>query len=187
MVQKKNDKIHEITSRPAAVGRLVTLMMSVVILMTSFLFLPESLAFGVTKDSSVVTRLLYPLIHASPIHAFVNVWCLICVVFIYEISIWRLVAVYCVSVIVPGVCLSEIPTVGLSCTCYCLLGSISLAVKRKLYFQSCMFLWIAAGFLFTSVNALIHVYGYCTGIVIGLLDYPIDRQMLFPSHESRDK
>lgn len=77
------------------------------------------------------------------------------------------------AVAVPGFLLSDVPTVGLSCVCYFLLGSLIFEVRRKLYFMSCMALYIAVGFLFPSVNALIHLYGYLAGLVVGLLNAPL--------------
>ena len=77
------------------------------------------------------------------------------------------------AVVVPGFLLSEVPTVGLSCVCYFLLGTLIFEVKRKLYFLFSTALYIAVGFLFPSVNALIHLYGYLAGLLVGLLNAPL--------------
>lgn len=157
------------------------LLTAVVILLMSFTyvpdwsrgFMPPLLDVGVAVGSPLSARLLYSFFHASPVHAVVNAWCLLCIVFLYDVSIWRLLTAYIVAVGVPGFLLSEVPTVGLSCVCYVLLGSLIFEVKRKLYFLSCMALYIAVGFLFPSVNALIHLYGYLAGLVVGLLNAPL--------------
>ena len=157
------------------------LVTAVVIMLMSFTYLfdwsrgilPPLPEVGVAVGSSVSARFLYSFFHASPVHAVVNAWCLLCIVFLYDVSVWRLLTAYIVAVAVPGFLLSEVPTVGLSCVCYFLLGSLIFEVKRKLYFLSCMALYIAVGFLFPSVNALIHLYGYLAGLVVGLLNAPM--------------
>lgn len=154
MVQKKNAKT-------------ITLVVSAVVIISSFVYVPDWSVIGVSEGCSLLARFGYSFFHTSPVHAFVNVWCLLCIVFLYDISVWRLLGAYIAAITVPEFLLSEIPTVGLSCVCYTLLGSLSFCVKRKLYFQLCIIAYIAIGFLFPSVNSAIHVYGYLTGIFAG--------------------
>lgn len=157
------------------------LLTAVVIILMSFTYVPDwsrgilppLSEVGVAAGSPLSARFLYSFFHASPVHAVVNAWCLLCIVFIYDVSIWRLLTAYIVAVVVPGFLLSDMPTVGLSCVCYFLLGSLIFEVKRKLYFMSSMALYIAVGFLFPSVNAVIHVYGYLAGLLVGLLNAPV--------------
>lgn len=144
-----------------------------VVLLMSFIYVPDWSAVGVAEGCPWAARLVYPFFHASQVHAVVNAWCLLCIVFLYDISIWRLLIAYIVAVVVPGCLLSDVPTVGLSCVCFFLLGSLIFEVKRKLYFLSSMALYIAVGFFFPSVNALIHLYGYLAGLLVGLLNAPL--------------
>ena len=149
------------------------LITALLILLMSFSYVPDWSAIGIAQGCPLTARLLYPFFHASPIHALINAWCLLCIVFLYRISIWRLLTAYIVAVAVPGFLLSEVPTIGLSCVCYFLLGSLIFEVKRKLYFLFSTALYIAVGFLFPSVNALIHLYGYLAGLLVGLLNAPL--------------
>ena len=116
---------------------------------------------------------MYPFFHASFLHAAVNVWCLLSIVFIHDVSLWRLLAAYVAAVLVPGFLLSDVPTVGLSCVCYFLLGSLLFEVERKMWFLFCMAIYIAVGFLLPSVNALVHLYGYLAGLMVGMLNAPL--------------
>lgn len=150
-----------------------SLIIAGVILLGSFIYVPDWSVIGVAKECSFVARLGYSLFHVSFVHALVNAWCLLSIVFLYEISVWRLLIAYMVAVFVPEFLLSDVPTVGLSCMCYTLLGSLTFEVKRKLYFQFCMALYIAVGFFFPSVNAVIHIYGYIAGLMVGLINAPI--------------
>ncbi|MCM1077766.1 MAG: rhomboid family intramembrane serine protease [Bacteroides sp.] len=146
------------------------LMTAAVILVMSFIFVPDWSAVGVARCCPLAARFVYPFFHASPIHAAINAWCLLSIVFLYDVSLWRLLTAYIAAVVVPVSLLSDVPTVGLSCVDYFLLGSLIFQVRRRLWFLSCMALYIAVGFLFPSVNALIHVYGYLAGLLVGLLN-----------------
>lgn len=151
----------------------LALILAVVILAVSVTVHPQWTEIGISKNCNLQARLIYPFFHASFIHAFVNVWCLLGIVFLYDISFWRLLTAYIVAIFVPETLLSDIPTVGLSCVCYTLLGSLIFEVKRKLYFLLSMAVYIAVGFLFPAINASIHVYGYLAGLLVGLLNAPI--------------
>ena len=154
-------------------AKTTALIIAVLTLILSFIYIPDWTMIGVARDCPLAARIVYSLFHASPIHAIINAWCLLSIVFIYEISIWRLLIAYIVAVVVPDFLLSEVPTVGLSCVCYFLLGTLIFEVRRKLYFISCIVLYIAVGFLFPSVNAVIHIYGYIVGLMVGLLNTPV--------------
>lgn len=159
------------TKNPKA--KIASLLTAVAILLMSFTYVPDWSSVGVAEGSPLAPRFVYPFFHASPLHAVVNAWCLLCIVFLYDVSVSRLLTAYIVAMAVPGVLLSEVPTVGLSCVCYFLLGTLIFQVKRKLYFLFSTALYIAVGFLFPSVNALIHLYGYLAGLLVGLLNAPL--------------
>lgn len=154
-------------------AKTTSLIIALVILIGSLIYVPDWTVIGVAKGCPFVARLGYSLFHVSIVHALVNAWCLLSIVFIYDISVWRLLTAYIVAVLVPDFLLSDVPTVGLSCVCYTLLGSLIFDVKRKLNFQLCMALYIAVGFLFSSINAVIHIYGYLAGLIVGLLNAPL--------------
>ena len=149
------------------------LFTSVIIILMSLIYVPDWTMVGIATDSPLAARFVYPFFHASSLHALINAWCLICIVFLYDVSIWKLIIGYIVAIMVPECLISETPTVGLSCICYFLLGSLIFEVRRKLYFIICIALYISLGFLFPSVNALIHIYGFIAGIIIGFLNAPL--------------
>lgn len=151
-------------------AKTATLIVSVFILVASFITVDWNVV-GIANRCPLTCRFFYPFFHANIIHAIVNVWCLLCIVFLYDISGLRLLISYLLSVFVPDFLLNDIPTIGLSCVCYTLLGSLSFSVRRKLYFQFCMALYITVGFFLPSVNGEIHVYGYIAGLIVGFLTY----------------
>lgn len=124
-------------------------------------------------------RLLYSFFHANVLHAALNAWCLISIVFIYDIKIWRLLLSFVIAITVPVGIISRVvggftdPTVGLSGVVFVLFGTMSFEVLRKWYYQMWMLIYLAAGFLFPNTNAWLHLYCYLAGLVIALLNKPI--------------
>lgn len=124
-------------------------------------------------------RLLYSFFHANVLHAALNAWCLVSIVFIYDIKIWRLLLSFVMAITVPVGIISRVvgeftaPTVGLSGVVFVLFGTLSFEVLRKWYYQMWMLIYLAAGFLFPNTNAWLHLYCYLAGLVIALLNKPI--------------
>ena len=160
--------------RKDAKAAAVAIAVAVVVLS---LFAPyDWTAVGLYRDAPLPSRLAYPFFHASLIHACVNAWCLLSVVFLCEVSLWRMAVAYAVAVSVPVGLLSfafHFPTVGLSAVVYFLLGYVSVSAARKALFHSWIMFFIAIGFLFPQVNAVLHLYCYVAGIADGLLNLPI--------------
>lgn len=128
---------------------------------------------GLRCGSSIADRLAYSFFHASFIHAAINSWCFISIIFLYDISWWHILIAYIIAVFVPDCLLFTTPTVGLSALCFALLGMIMFKVKRKLYYNLCLAVYIAAGFIAPGVNGWIHLYSYMAGLLVGCLDAPI--------------
>lgn len=128
---------------------------------------------GVYHGCSFHERILYPFFHAGPIHALINVWCLLSIVFIYSVTICRIMLAYMIAVTIPSFCLSDIPTVGLSGVVFALFGTISFEVQRKAYYQLWMLAYLVAGFFFPNTNALVHLYCYLAGGAVALLNKPV--------------
>lgn len=154
-------------------AKTAALLSAAVIILISLIYVPDWTVIGVAKDSNLATRFVYSFFHTSIIHALINIWCFLSIMFLYDLSMWRLIIAYLVAVAVPEFVLTDVPTVGLSCICYFLLGSLIFDVKHKINFTICIVSYIAIGFLFQSVNPLIHLYGYLAGLLVGLLNAPI--------------
>lgn len=133
----------------------------------------DYLAVGIYSNCALSCRILYPLFHANILHTVLNTWCLLSVVFIYDISLCRLIFSYFIAATIPSMFLSNVPTIGLSGVVFALFGSISFDVKRKLYYQLWMLAYLVAGFLFPNTNALVHLYCYIGGFAVALLNKPI--------------
>ena len=132
-------------------------------------------------------RLLYPFFHASFLHAALNCWALLTIVFYYNIGVSHLLLSYLVAVTVPcsvcGYSIAATPTVGFSAVIFCLLGLVSWQVRRKLYFHTWIACFIAAGFVLPSLlascglptaspNNFLHIYCYVVGLLVGFLNSP---------------
>ncbi|MBQ8874692.1 MAG: rhomboid family intramembrane serine protease [Bacteroides sp.] len=128
---------------------------------------------GIYQGCGFVCRLSYPFYHANLLHASLNAWCLLSVIFIYDTSLWRLAFAFASAVSVPSCCMSSIPTVGLSGVVFALFGSISFEVQRKAYYQLWMLAYLAIGFFFPNTNAWVHLYCYMAGLGVALLNKPV--------------
>lgn len=137
---------------------------------------------GIYAGCDFAQRLTYPFFHASPLHAIINGYVLLAIVFRYDITLHRLLLAYMVAVAVPANTLAwiaptmRIPTVGLSGIVFFLLGSIAYQVQRKAYFQRWMACYLTIGFLIPSINATLHLYSYIIGLIVALLNKPIYRK-----------
>ena len=150
---------------------------------------------GIAKDAMLWQRLAYPFFHASLAHTLINCWCLLSIVFMYDVSAAYLIIAYLIAVTYPvnTVCSFQylifnvqysIPTVGLSAVCFALLGMVSFQAKRKLFFH----FWIlsffalseitarllsAYGYDITPPNNTLHLYSYVVGLMVGFLNSPM--------------
>ncbi len=149
------------------------LLIALYILTSAMIYVPDWNIVGVSRGCDILQRLGYSFFHASVIHAAVNAWCFISILFLYEITWRRMAVAYIIAVVVPEFVLSSVPTVGLSAVCFALLGSIAFQVKRKFYYNGCMALYIALGFFFPLVNGWLHLYSYVAGLFVGFLNMPI--------------
>lgn len=154
-------------------AKAMSLLVSILVFSLSLSGMTDWHAVGVYTGCGLGCRMLYPFYHANLLHATLNAWCLLSVIFIYDISQWRFALAYIIAVTIPSFCLSGIPTVGLSGVVFTLFGSISFEVHRKAYYQLWMLAYLVAGFLFPNTNALIHLYCYMAGGVVALLNKPV--------------
>lgn len=146
------------------------------ILASALIYVPDWDVVGVTDGCDIFQRLCYPFFHSSLLHAIANAWCFVSILFLYNVSWRRMAAAYVIAVTVPDFTLTSIPTVGLSAVCFALFGLIAFQVKRKLYYNGCMALYITLGFIFPLVNGWIHLYCYAAGLFVGFITGPIKRR-----------
>lgn len=143
------------------------------ILASAMIYVPDWEAVGVSRGCDILQRLGYSFFHTSFIHASVNAWCFLSILFLYEVTWRRMAIAYVIAVAAPEFVLSSVPTVGLSAVCFALLGSIAFQVKRKLYYNGYMAFYIVLGFFFPLVNGWLHLYSYVAGLCVGFLTMPI--------------
>ena len=154
--------------------KIASLVVSLISVVLVFSGMPLS-SVGISSGCDITDRLLYSFYHVNVIHAALNVWCLLSVVFLYDVSIWRLLLSYAAAVSIPSFILGNVPTVGLSAVVFFLFASISFEVVRKWHYQSWMLFYLVAGFFFPNTNAAVHLYCYACGMLYALLNKPVIR------------
>lgn len=165
------------------------ILTAVVIVISLLCHNVAALNVAVSEDTSVSARLLYSFFHASVVHALVNSWCLLSIVFIYDVSLTYLIIAYVIAVTFPAGTLCAVfssagyPTVGLSAICFALLGMVFFQIKRKLYFMAWLLSFFTVGCILpplcsligisvTYPNSIIHIYSYVVGLFVGFLNSP---------------
>jgi hypothetical protein len=137
---------------------------------------PEITAISLHPGGGIASRFSYPFFHTSFLHAMMNCWCLISIVFIYDVSLISLIAGYATAITYPVGLLSQLYsephfTIGFSGVCYYLLGRVSLNVKEKAYWQICICTTILIGFIFPhTIDVWLHVYCYMFGLIGAFLN-----------------
>ena len=120
------------------------LVLTAVILIIQSVVVPVAFPAGLSsvalsQDCTILARLSYPFFHASFLHAILNCWVLLCIVFYYNIGIGSILLSYLVAITVPcsvyDYAIATTPTVGLSAVVFCLLGMTPWTVRRKLYYH----------------------------------------------------
>nr|DAV37222.1 MAG TPA: Rhomboid family [Caudoviricetes sp.] len=161
------------------IEKITSLLIAVIIVSLSIFCKFDWKDVGIYSGCNLQCRLLYPFFHANVLHAVLNAWCFISIIFIYDVSIWRIFIAYLVAVFIPIDTIDSLiggyssPTVGLSGVIFFLFGSISFEVLRKWYYQMWMLFYIIIGFIFPNTNAWIHLFCYCVGFLFSLLNKPI--------------
>ena len=160
-------------------AKATSLLISILVFCLSLQDMADWSAVGIFTGCGLGCRMLYPFYHANLLHATLNAWCLLSVIFIYDISLWRLAFAYIIAISFPVDALACLgvevldPTVGLSGVVFAIFGSISFEVQRKAYYQLWMLAYLVAGFFFPNTNALVHLYCYLAGGAVALLNKPV--------------
>lgn len=145
-------------------------------------------ALAIHKGCSVFARLAYSFVHASLPHALINCWCLLSIVFIYDVPFAYIILAYIIAVTYPAhlfdCFIISSPTVGLSAVCFALMGMVSFQTRRKLYFHSWVVSFIIIGYalphlcslcglIVAAPNTVLHIYSYVAGLIVGFLNSPV--------------
>ena len=161
------------------VTKIASIVTAIMVILFSLFLSHDWNKVGIFASCGLWGRLLYSFCHANIVHAALNAWCLLSLVFIYDITMWRLSLAYIIAATVPANTLYSLfgimdtPTVGLSAVVFVLFGSISFEVMRKWYYQAWMLFYLVMGFLSPNTNAYLHLYCYVAGLTIALLNKPV--------------
>lgn len=177
-----NDMQREKTIVPRKKEKTAALLLSFICLLIACFPIRDYSMVGITDGCGIQQHLLYSFFHTGLIHAAINVWCLLGLIFIYDIRLHRMIVAYIVACCYPATWVAHLvhyqdkPTVGLSALLFFLLASISFEVGRKVYFQAWMLSSLTLGFFFSTItNPWVHLYAYTCGMAYAILNKPIRR------------
>lgn len=158
----------------------LSLIFAVLILILSLVYIPDWQAVGIFRGASLMQRLSFSFFHASFLHALLNVWCFLSIVYLTRLSWPSFAVAFVIAVCAPSFLLpSEVPVVGLSLVCFALLGRVGATLRRPrqifTYHGSAVF-YLGAGFFFPSAAGLLHLYAYVAGLLAGLFVAPFPRR-----------
>lgn len=162
------------------VEKITSLIFAVFLIILSVIGPPSFSDVGIYAGCPLQGRLLYPFFHVNIVHAMLNTWCFLAMMFVYDISLWRILAAYIISFTIPVDFINEhitdltLPTVGLSGMVFFLFASISFEVARKTYYQAWMIFYLVAGFILPGTNAVLHLYCYLAGVIYALINKPFN-------------
>lgn len=124
---------------------------------------------GISAGCPWHARLFYPVFHVNLLHAFCNAWCLVSLVFLYDLHFRKILMAYAIAVTIPSLVLTTTPVVGMSGVCFALMGLTVYLVRRKAMLMAWIAFFLLVGFFFPNVAAWVHVYCYAVGLAVGAL------------------
>ena len=131
-------------------------------------------SLALSNTSPCYTRITYQFIHANILHAIINSWCLLALVFKNNLSFTQLTTAFIIAAAIPAPLISHTPIVGASGICFASIGIITLKVKRKLLIFTYTMAVIAAGSIFSKAAVTLHLYCYITGIITAIFTTPVN-------------
>lgn len=124
---------------------------------------------GIHAACSWLERLCYPVFHVNILHAFCNAWCLVSLVFLYDLPWWKVMLSFIIAVSIPPCLLTATPVVGMSGACFALMGLTVPIVRSKVLLLGWINLFLVLGFLLPNVAAWVHVYCFTVGLWVGII------------------
>lgn len=126
---------------------------------------------GIYPGCSWLARLSYPMFHVNLLHAFCNAWCLVSLVFLYDLHFRKVLTSYLIAVTIPSLVLTPTPVVGMSGMCFALMGLTVFIVRRKVMLMGWISFFLAVGFFLPNIAAMVHVYCFAVGLAVGALTH----------------
>jgi len=147
------------------------LAVALVVLVIALLPHPDPGVIGLRKGAGIVARLCYPFFHVSLLHAAVNVWCMLQVVFCWRTPLRHIVTAYVIAVLAPA--LTTTPTLGLSGVCFALIGRSLFRLNSPWVIVA----WVAGlsivQALLPGSNVVLHLYCFVAGVAVAALTAPL--------------
>lgn len=158
---------------PRKIEKTLSLLIAQFIILTALVYDPDWELVSFRYGSPLLNRFIYPFFHASILHAVLNVWSLLSIVFLSDLLWWHILLAYIIAVAAPQFTVTEIHTVGLSAVCFALLGMLVCRARNPLQYIACLTPYLILGFILPCLNGVLHLYAFLAGSVVSIFNLPL--------------
>ena len=168
-------------SRPfAKAASLVVGLVSLLLSVAGAIGLLSLDGVGILSGGPFWCRLVHPFVHAGVLHALLNVYVFLQLVFFFPVRLRHLLLAYLVSCSCPSMLALWSPSLfhglflhgscvaGLSGVVFFLLGFVLRRVARPLRFCMVLLGWQLFGMAFGTVAVGMHLYCFAAGVLMGV-------------------
>lgn len=120
--------------------------------------------FALSADNYPVGNITYHFFHVNAFHAIANAWCLLGLVFLYNVRTSDLIIAFSVAASFP-IQLCSAPSVGLSGLLYALMGLVFPNVRNQLCFLACIFSWNCVALVVGGFGVEVHAYCFAVALL----------------------
>lgn len=124
---------------------------------------------GLSDGSHFMSRMCYPFFHANIFHLLINSYALLSIFFLSNPKPTDVIVSAAIAVLIPSSLLSGIPVVGMSVFIFAMTGVLVARAKEWVSFFLFNLLVIICGAMIARIAFVVHLYGFVSGMVYGLI------------------
>lgn len=144
----------------------IALIISAILLVLSVMNIHVN---GICKGCSIIDRLTYSFYHANIVHACINIYVYLGMVFLLGSSMLDMVVAYIICVCVPPLMLTHTTTIGLSGFVYALIGLKTFYVTNPIKYTLSVIIPLIFTSFFPYVAFGVHIWCYAVGVICSII------------------
>ena len=125
---------------------------------------------GCLLGGTLLQRVTFHFFHANVIHLVMNIYCLLCLAFLFELSLTRMFLAYLIAASYPTVLFPpDLPIIGLSGCIYAAIGLIFFNYDLRMLVLVSLGMYSCFGLLFGNFAVGLHLYCFFAGFLVSLI------------------